>query len=150
MDAAGDATVIFSYFNGEHTVVEATLRPPRRIRTVLEQITAPGEDAQQRRHLAIDAAGNAIATWLRSDGSDLRVQAAIKALGGAFTPLGDVSPAGGMAERPVLGVAPDGTATVVWRLPGPTEAFLQPSTRPPAAAFLAAAEPQQRKDAPGP
>ena len=70
------------------------------------------------REIGVDAAGNAIASWLRNDGSDRMVQAAIKAPGGAFAPLGDVSPAGGTAERPVLDVAPNGAATVVWRLGG--------------------------------
>lgn len=147
IDPAGNATVIFSYYNGEDAVVESTERPAGGEFGGLEQITAPGEDASGG-EIGIDAAGAAIASWQRSDGPDLMVQAAIKAPGGAFTPLGDVSPAGGVAERPVLGVAPDGTATLVWRLSGPTEAFLQASTRPPGGTFSPPSNLNSGKDSP--
>jgi hypothetical protein len=85
--------------------------------------------------IGVDAAGNAVAGWLQDDGSNLVVHAAVMPPAGVFASLGGISPAGEDAGGPVLGVAPDGTATVVWRLGGLTEAFLQSSTRSPGGSF---------------
>jgi PKD repeat protein len=147
MDAAGNATVIFSYYDGENAVIESTDRPVGGEFGGLEPISASGEDAGGG-EVGVDAAGNTIATWLQSDGSDLVVQAATKALVGSFTPLGDVSPASAPVDSPVLGVAPDGTATVVWRLVGLTEVFLQASTRPPGGTFSPPVNVNSGKDTP--
>jgi hypothetical protein len=130
IDSAGNATVVWSAFNGEDNVVQSTYRPAGGTFASPDQVSASGEDAGLA-EIGVDAAGNAIASWLRREGSDLIVQAATKAPGGAFVSLGNLSPAGEAAERPVLAVAPGGAATVVWRLGG----FLQSSTRPAGGAF---------------
>jgi PKD repeat protein len=146
VDAAGNATVIFSYDNGENVVVESTERPAGGEFGGFEQLSALGEDAGGG-EVGVDAAGNAIASWLRNDGSDRMVQAAIKGPGGTFAPLGNVSPAGEVAE-PVLEVASNGTATIVWRLGGATDSFLQASTRPAGSAFSAPVNVNSGKDSP--
>ena len=48
----------------------------------------------------------------------------------------------------MLDVAPQRAATVVWRLAGPTEAFLQSSTRPPGGAFAPPVNVNSGKDDP--
>ena len=57
------------------------------------------------------------------------VHAAVMPPGGAFAPLGSVSPEGEDAGGSALDVAPGGAATIVWRLTG-TEGILQSSTLP--------------------
>ena len=79
----------------------------------------------------MDAAGIAIAIWNRMDLADRRVEAALRPPGGSFAGLGTISPAGGSAEEPTLEVTDGGVATVVWRLAGSSESFLQATTRPP-------------------
>lgn len=143
IDSAGNATVVWSAFNGDDNVVQTAYRPAGGSFTAPAQLSASGEDAGLA-EIGVDAAGNAIATWLRREGSDLIVQAAVKAAGGAFVPLPDLSPGGGTAERPVLDVAPSGSATVVWRLGG----FLQSSTRPAGGAFAPPVNVSSGKDDP--
>jgi hypothetical protein len=134
IDTAGNATVVWDAFDGADNVIQTAHRPAGGSFTAPAQVSASGENAGFA-EVGVDAAGNAIASWARNDGPDTIVQAAIKAPGGAFAPLGDVSPAGETSERPVLEVAPGGAATVAWRLTGPTESFLQSSTRPPGGSF---------------
>jgi hypothetical protein len=143
IDSAGNATVVWSAFNGEDNVIQTAYRPAGGSFTSPDQVSASGEDAGLP-EIGVDAAGNAIASWLRRDGSDLIVQAGIKAPGGAFAPIGNLSPAGETAESPVLDVAPSGAATVVWRLAG----FLQSSTRPAGGAFAPPVDINSGKDDP--
>jgi PKD repeat protein len=147
IDGAGNATVLFSYFDGESNVVESTERPAGGEFSMPTQVSASGEDAGLA-EIGVDAAGNAIASWARNDGADTIVQAATKAPGGAFVPLGNLSPAGKAAGGPALDVAPSGAAIVAWRLPGPAETFLQASTRPPGGPFSAPENLNSGKDNP--
>jgi PKD domain len=147
VDAAGNTTVVFSYFDGADNIIQTVHRPAGGSFTSPAQVSASGEDAGLA-EIGVDAAGNAIASWLRNDGPDTIVQAAIKAPGGAFAPLPDLSPAGASADRPVLDVAASGAATVVWRLVGLTNSFLQSSTRPAGGAFAPPVNVNSGKDAP--
>ena len=147
VDPAGNATVVWTAFDGEDNVIQMAYRGAGGSFTAPAQVSESGEDAGLA-EIGVDAAGNAIASWLRNDGADRMVQAAIKAPGGAFAPLGDVSPAGGTVERPVLDVAPNGAATIAWRLVGLTESFLQSSTRPAGGAFSSPVSINSGKDSP--
>jgi hypothetical protein len=147
VDWAGNATVVWTAFDGADNVVQTAYRPAGGDFTPPAQVSESGENAGAA-EIDVDAAGNAIANWLRNDGPDTIVQAAIKAPGGAFASLGDVSPAGETAERPVLDVAPSGAATVVWRLAGLAEDFLQASMRPAGGAFSPPVNVNSGKDSP--
>jgi hypothetical protein len=147
VDGAGNVTVIWGAFNGVDNVVQASTGGPNGVFGAPFQVSESGEDAGSA-EIGVDAAGNAIASWQRNEGSDQIVQAAIKPPGGAFAPLGNLSAAGGSAEQPVLDVAPNGTAIVVWRLSGLTESFLQASTRPPGGAFSPPSSLSSGKDNP--
>ena len=86
----------------------------------------------------MDAAGNAIAAWHRSEGANRVIQAGLRPAGGSFSVLGTISTNGGLPESPVIGVNSGGTATVAWRLTGLSESFIQAATRPPGGAFAKA------------
>jgi hypothetical protein len=62
-------------------------------------------------------------------------QASLRPPGGSFTFLGNLSQPGGTAESPVIDVTDGGVATIVWRLSGLSETFLQTVTRTPGGAF---------------
>jgi len=134
VDGAGNTTVVWSAFDGEDSVIQTAYRPAGGSFTAPAQVSASGGDAGLA-DIGVDAAGNTIASWQRNVGPDRTVQAAIKAPGGTFVPLGDVSASGASAESPVLDVSPDGTAILAWRLAGITERFVQSSTRPAGGAF---------------
>jgi PKD domain len=148
VDAVGNTTVVFSFFDGEDNVVQTAVRNAGEDFTAPVQVSDSGEDADGQ-EIGIDSAGNAIATWVRSEGSARMVQAGIKAPGGGFAQLGNVSPPGGVSQRPVIGVAPNGTATLAWRLAGlTTDNFLQSATRPPGGSFSSPVSLNSGKDNP--
>jgi PKD domain len=147
VDAAGNATVVWTAFDGTDFVIQTAGRPAGQDFTAPVQVSESGEDAGLA-DIGVDAAGNVIASWLRNDGAARLAQVAIKAPGGSFAPLGDVSPAGGTADRPALDVAANGAATLVWRLTGPTNSPLQSSTRPPGGSFSAPANLSSGNDNP--
>jgi PKD repeat protein len=147
VDAAGNTTVVFSYFNGEDNVIETAVRDAGGSFAAPVQVSAPGGDASSP-EIGVDGAGNAIATWARDEGAARMVQAALKPPGGSFAPLGNLSPAGAVSERPVIGVGSDGTATIAWRLAGVSEDSLQSVTRPPGGSFSSPVSLSSGKDSP--
>jgi hypothetical protein len=134
VDAAGNTTVVFSFFDGEDSVIQSAIREGGGDFAPPVQVSESGENAGSA-DIGVDSAGNAIATWVRNEGTARRIQAAVKPPGGSFAPLGNVSPAGATVERPVIGVAPSGTSTIAWRLIGLSEAFIQSATRQPGGSF---------------
>ena len=64
--------------------------------------------------LAVDAAGNAIATWTQSDGSNPRTRAAFRPAGGSFGPMETISAAGTGTRDLDLAMDAAGNAIAVW------------------------------------
>jgi hypothetical protein len=147
VDAAGNTTVVFSFFDGEDSVIQTAVRNAGEDFTAPVQVSGSGEDADGQ-EIGIDSAGNAIATWVRSEGPARMIQAAAKPPGGSFALLGNVSPAGATSERPIIGVAPNGTAMIAWRLAGLADDFLQSATRPPGGSFSSPVSLSSGKDNP--
>jgi len=80
-----------------------------------QQLSATGQDALAPR-VALAPDGTATVVWVRSDGANFLVQARRIAPGG--TPeegTKDLSASGRDSAAPQVAVAPDGTATVVWK-----------------------------------
>jgi hypothetical protein len=146
IDAAGRAIFVWTFFDGTDYVIDSAVRegaafgPPT-------QVSASGQDSAFA-DIEMDAAGNAIAVWNRLEGAARRVEAALRPPGGSFAGLGTLSPVGGTAEEPAIDVTDGGTATVVWRLTGFSETFLQATTRPPGGAFSAPLSLNSGKDNP--
>jgi PKD repeat protein len=147
VDPAGNTTVVWSAFNGANFVIQTATRPAGGDFTPPVQVSESGENAGGA-SIGVDSAGNAIAAWASSEGTDRRIQAALKPAGGSFGFLGDVSPAGATAVAPVIGVAPNGMATIAWLLGGSTQTFLQAVTRPPGGVFSAPENLNNGKDNP--
>ncbi len=147
VDGAGRATVLISFFDGTENVIQSVTRDPGGEFGAPVQISESGQDAAVP-EAGIDGAGNAVATWVRNDGSNQRVRVAVQPVGGGFGPPADVSAPGSDAERPVLGVASDGGATVVWRADGVGGGTVQASTRSPGGTFGAPVDVSSGKDGP--
>src|SRR5205085_12416416 len=80
--------------------------------------------------VAIDAAGGAVAVWRRFDGTSWRVQAAVRAPGGAFAAPVTLSAAGQDADDPQVDVNPAGEAMVVWQRFNGSSTVVQAALRP--------------------
>src|SRR5262245_13072658 len=76
-------------------------------------ISAAGEDTQAPR-VAVDAAGNATAVWLGTEGATGLVKSSTRPAGGPWSAPATLSAAGQNAGDPQIAVDPAGNATVVW------------------------------------
>jgi hypothetical protein len=121
IDGAGNATVVWSYFDAEETLMQASTRPAAGSFSPYATLSAAGFKADEAR-VGVDAAGNVTAVWRYREGTvkggitNLGLQAATKPPAGGFSSPTAISPPGVAAEVPRLAVTPSGTATVLWRI----------------------------------
>ncbi len=147
VDGAGNATVVWSYFNGTNDVVQTAIREAGGSFTPPQQISESGAEAGFPA-IDNDAAGNATVVWVRTKGTSHVVQVASRPPGGSFSAPATISNGGGVIEAPSIDVAPNGAATVLWRVSGLSETLLQTVSRPPGGAFEPAVNVNSGKDNP--
>jgi hypothetical protein len=80
----------------------------------VQNLSPPGEDALTTA-VGIDAEGDAVFTWLRSDGTNERVEARSRSSDGGLSPVQTLSPPGEDAFEPRIGVDRTGDAVFAWR-----------------------------------
>jgi len=114
VDGAGDAFVVWMRSNGTNDIVQAAVKPAGGAPSMPVNLSAPGEEASEPQ-IAVDPGGEAIAVWVRSNGSNDIVQAAIKPPGEGWGKPANLSEAGEEASQPQVAVDAAGDATVVWR-----------------------------------
>ena len=85
--------------------------------------------------VAIDAAGDAVAVWDRSNGANTIVQAAARPAGGSFGAPVDLSVAGGNALVPQVAIDPAGDAVAVWTRFNGSNVIVQAAARPAGGSF---------------
>ncbi|HEX5527690.1 MAG TPA: glycosyl hydrolase [Solirubrobacterales bacterium] len=114
--ADGTATVVWSARQGGGTFqVFARRIAPDGTPERAQQLSAPGQDALDPQ-VAVAPDGTATVAWTRSDGSSFLVQARrISPDGTPEESTKNLSTTGQSSYEPQLAVAPDGTATVVWK-----------------------------------
>jgi hypothetical protein len=113
MDDRGNAIASWRWWDGAYLVVQATLRPLPGPWATPETLSGTGRDAS-RPLLAMDAAGNAFAAWLRYDGSWTRGQVDYRGAGGAWEPPRNLSERSGRTHSLQLAANRRGDALVVW------------------------------------
>jgi hypothetical protein len=79
----------------------------------VQTLSVDGQNAQRPR-VAVDAAGNAVFAWARSDGTNLRAQARARSAAGVLSPVQTLSAAGDDSSEPEVGVDASGNAMFVW------------------------------------
>jgi PKD repeat protein len=134
VDSAGDAVVAWRRLDGANYVIETANRPAGGAWSAPLQLSAAGQNAETPQ-LALDAAGDAVAVWSRSNGSNYIVQSATMAGGGWGAPL-DLSAPGADAKAPQVAVDGAGHFVAVWsRSTGPSTAVVQSATGVPGGAW---------------
>ena len=134
VDSAGDAVVVWRHLDGADYVIEAAERPAGGSWSAPLQISAAGQSAETPQ-LAVDAAGDAVAVWSRSNGSNYIVQSVTMVAGGWGAPL-DLSAPGADAKGPQVAVDGAGHFVAVWsRSTGPSTAVIQSATGLPGGAW---------------
>ena len=117
--AAADGSAMVTWYrnDGSNRRVQARrIAADGTLGSVLD-LSAAGRDAVSPQ-VAIAADGSATFTWVRSDGSNFRVQSRRIAADGTLGSVLDLSAAGQNAESSQVAVAADGTATISWSTVG--------------------------------
>jgi hypothetical protein len=134
-DSAGDVVAVWRRSKGANYVIEAVERPTGGAWSAPLQLSAEGQSAETPQ-VAVDAAGDAVAVWSRSNGSKYIVQSATRPAGGVWGPPLDLSAAGADAKGPQVAVDGAGRFVVVWsRSTGPSTAVIQSATGLPSGAW---------------
>jgi len=129
VDAAGDATAVWSRNNGSNDVVQAAVKPAGGSWGSPATLSEAGQEASEAQ-VAVDSAGAAIAVWRRFNGSNDVVQAAVKPAGKAWETPSTLSETGQEASEPQVAVDAGGDATVVWRRFDGSNTVVQAAVKP--------------------
>ncbi|UUY06066.1 hypothetical protein LRS13_11290 [Svornostia abyssi] len=144
--ANGDATTVWGRHDGANARVQAATRPAGGAWTSPDTVSTAGQDAYPGQ-VGVDASGNATAVWYRSDGANMRVQAATRPAGGAWAAPDTLSASGQGADYPHVAVGANGDATAVWRRFDGSNQRVQAATRPAGGAWTTPRHPQRRRPA---
>lgn len=114
-DAAGDATMVYSFYTGSVYRGEVVELPHGGSWTSPTILDATGMSHPQ---VAVDAANDAVVDWQTyGDGDPLRVQATSRVAGGSWEPVTTLAAAATTSEDnglPSVTIAPDGSAMATW------------------------------------
>lgn len=129
-DASGNALAVWSRFDGTSIRIQSAFRSAGGSFGGLQTISAAGQSAS-RPQVSFDSAGKAVAVWERTDGTNLRVEAAVRPASGAFGAVQVLSEPGqdGFEPQVVAGPNADANAAVVWTRSDGTKLRIQSSRR---------------------
>src|SRR5438874_586268 len=82
-DGSGNALAVWRRSNGTNFIVQSAFRPAGGAFGAPVDLSAAGQNAFQPQ-VAFDGAGNALAVWERSNGTNNIVQSSFRPAGGAF------------------------------------------------------------------
>jgi PKD domain len=136
VDAAGNAVVVWSRFDGANNVIQAAFRPVGGGFSAPVDLSLPGKSAFAPQ-IAMNAAGEAVAVWERSNGTNVIVQGSIRPAGGSFSAPADLSQAGGDADEPQVAIDGAGDAVAVWQRSNGTNTIVQEAFRLAGSGFSA-------------
>jgi hypothetical protein len=137
LNDAGDAVVVWRR-EGSPQRIHAAFRPAGGSFGAPETLSAEAGGGAFNAQVALDPAGDAVAVWQRSDGSDLRAQAAFRPAGSGWDSPETLSAAGQSAELPQVAIDSDGNALAIWHRFDGTDDRVQASFRPAGGSFGAA------------
>jgi RTX calcium-binding nonapeptide repeat (4 copies) len=113
MDDKGAAVAAWQWWDGSYRRIEAAARSSDGAWTKPEELSAPGHTATAP-IVAMDAAGNAVAAWIRSNGIAPAAQTASRPVGGAWSLPRNLSRRGRNAASLDLAMNRRGDAVVSW------------------------------------
>ena len=115
IDARGDAVAVWHGSDGTNDIVQAAARPAGGVWQAPIDLSAGGHDAFNPQ-VVLDAQGDAVAVWQRSNGSNSIVQGAVRpSATGVWQAAVDLSAGGGNALNPQIAVDARGDAVVDWQ-----------------------------------
>jgi uncharacterized repeat protein (TIGR01451 family) len=128
IDPNGDAVAVWLLSNGTTTTVQTASRPTGGSWSSPTDLSESGQNAAQAQ-VAIDRAGDVIAIWERSNGTNTIIQAASRPAGGAWSVPENLSAAGQSATGPQVAVNGGGDTIAVWTRSNGTNLIVQVTDR---------------------
>jgi hypothetical protein len=114
VDKDGDSVIVWQRNNGTDILIQARTRTAAGVLGSILTLSAPGQDATEP-EVAVDATGDAVFVWERSDGTNTRVQARAR-FGGVLSGVQTLSPPNVNATRARVEVDATGDAIFTWQL----------------------------------
>jgi hypothetical protein len=116
ISADGTATAVWTWNNGTHTVIQAATRPPGGAFPPAGAAPTLSDTAQSAKdaRVAVNADGDTVVVWTRSNATNVIAQARVRPAGGVFADVVDLSATGRDASDPDVAIDPAGRATAVW------------------------------------
>jgi hypothetical protein len=126
----GDAVFSWRRSDGTNSRVQARARTAAGGLSAIQTLSAAGQDAFEP-GVAVDGAGDAVFTWQRSDGANLRIQARARTAAGALGAVQTLSSSGQSAYNPEVAVRrKTGDAFATWQRSDGTNSRIQASAGP--------------------
>ncbi len=113
MDSQGNATAVWDRSDGTKTIAQASTRPAGGTFPAADSLSLTGQNALIPQ-VAVNPAGDVFVVWKRSDGTNTRIQQAVKHAGGSFGPATEISAAGKNADLPYVAADHQGNAAAIF------------------------------------
>jgi hypothetical protein len=114
VDPAGDATIVWSRYDGSNWRIQARTLSQFGVVGVAPIAVSDTGVSGSEPQVGVDAAGNAVITWIANDGVTDRIQTRTLTPAGALGPVLEVSTPGRNTWEPRLAVAPTGDTVLTW------------------------------------
>jgi hypothetical protein len=128
VDGSGNVIAVWTRSDGTNTRIEYSTRTATGAWAAPQTISDPGQSASDG-NIAIDNSGNALVAWSRSDGTNVRIQAAFRPAGGSFSAPATVSDPGFDATKPEVDFDNSGKALLTWQRFDGSRLRVQATTR---------------------
>jgi uncharacterized protein GlcG (DUF336 family) len=142
VDADGDAVFAWRRYDGTSDCggvgcfrIQARARSAAGTLSAVQTLSTSGRNADSPQ-VAVDPTGDAVVTWSRYDGTNVRIQARARSAAGALSFVQTLSPSGQNAFNPQVAVDTDGDAVFTWERYDGANTRVQTRTRSAASAFL--------------
>ncbi len=128
VDPSGNVIAVWTRSDGTNFRIQYSTRTATGNWAAPTTISDPGQSASNP-DAAIDNSGNAIVAWSRSDGTNIRIQAAYRPAGGSFAAPLTISDPGFDATKPVTDFDNSGKALMTWQRFDGSNLRVQSTTR---------------------
>jgi hypothetical protein len=137
VDAQGNAVAVWERCNGTDCMVQGAVRAAGGAWQAPVDLSLAGQSVLDPQ-VAVDAQGNTVAVWSRSDGTDYIVQGAVRpAASGVWQAPVDLSGAGQSAVAAQVAVDAQGDTVAVWQRANGTDYIVQGAVRAAGGAWQA-------------
>jgi hypothetical protein len=114
VDPSGNVISVWTRSDGSFFRIQYSTRTATGAWTPAQTISDPNQSASNP-DVAIDNSGNALVAWSRSDGTNIRIQAAFRPSGGSFAAPVTISDPGFDATKPAIDFDSSGKALITWQ-----------------------------------